>query len=162
MDLSELGTSEPSAFSRFLEKVVMVLALAAAAVLVLWFLRIVWKKLRRGLKKLLALVGQGIRDASEDYIDEVEELKADSGERASRLHRARKGSLFGRAATPREAVRQGYGTLYGRHREWSPGSTAREHLPEDGAAIYEKARYSDHEVTQEDADAFREKVREVK
>ena len=64
MDLSELGTSEPSAFSRFLEKVVMVLALAAAAVLVLWFLRIVWKKLRRGLKKLLALVGQGMAETT--------------------------------------------------------------------------------------------------
>ncbi len=162
MDLSELGTSEPSALSRFLEKVVMVLALAAAAVLVLWFLRIVWKKLRRGLKKLLALVGQGIRDASEDYIDEVEELKADSGEHASRLRRARRGPLFGRAATPREAVRQGYGALYGRHREWNPGSTARENLPEDGAAIYEKARYSEHEVTQEDADAFRENIRGIR
>jgi len=44
------------------------------------------------------------------------------------------------------------------HPEWSDGSTARENLPEEAAAVYERARYSEHPVSPEEAARFHQNL----
>jgi len=56
--------------------------------------------------------------------------------------------------SPREQIRTRYGLLRGKHPEWASSDTARETLSEASAKIYEKARYSSHEITSEDSEAF--------
>ena len=56
--------------------------------------------------------------------------------------------------SPGERVRRRYQFLRHDHSDWMPGSTAREKLPDRAADIYEYARYSEHTVSAEDANAF--------
>ena len=45
-----------------------------------------------------------------------------------------------------------------KHPYWGDQSTARENLPKDAAQIYEKARYSEHTLSQQDAEQFAQKT----
>ena len=47
-----------------------------------------------------------------------------------------------------------YSILRGKHPEWEKSHTARETLNEPSAQLYEKARYSSHEITPQDSEAF--------
>ena len=48
-----------------------------------------------------------------------------------------------------------------RHRDWAPGTTARETLPQQAAEIYERVRYSDHPVDEKDAENFVSNIKQV-
>jgi hypothetical protein len=61
--------------------------------------------------------------------------------------------------TPVQRIRYQYSVLMKKHPYWSEQSTARENLPKDAAQIYEKARYSEHDVTAEDVQRFDEQTR---
>ena len=101
--------------------------------------------------------------ASEDYQDEISDTR-EGGER-KRLFRKfvrKPDPLKGIDAAklpPRERVRFYYLRARLRHPGWVPEQTAREHLPADAAEIYERARYSAHEVRESDASRFQEKVK---
>ena len=64
--------------------------------------------------------------------------------------------------TPGERIRVRYARLMDRKPQWSESSTARENLPGDAAALYERARYSEHEMTRRDEKDFDERVRKIR
>ena len=116
----------------------------------------------RFFKKLFSSLRKGLTSyvsaATEDYIDEVTDLTpaAKSRNKVPRLSSAEERSL-----SPQERIRYRYRRLKARHPEWEEGTTARENLPEKAAPLYEKARYSSHPITEEDADNFKSNTRRV-
>lgn len=155
-----LSAAEPGWLAVLLQKVFMVVAAIVAAAAVVFALRVLWRK----LKRLLALLAQRLREyvavATEDYEDEVTDTRED-GERSRMALRRRP---FMRRAderrmNPAERIRYRYQLLQARHDEWLPSSTARENLPDETASIYERARYSGHTATAQDAERFAEQTR---
>ena len=55
-----------------------------------------------------------------------------------------------------------YARLLRKKPQWTSSSTARENLPENAAALYERARYSEHPISSEDADSFVREIRNEK
>lgn len=109
-----------------------------------------FRNLRKGLTSYATSV-------SEDYIDEVTDLTpAAAKKKAPRLSSSEE-----RALPPAERIRYRYRRLKARHPEWESGSTARENLSDKAAPLYEKARYSTHPVTEEEADRFKSNTRRV-
>lgn len=109
-----------------------------------------FRKLRQGLTSYANSV-------SEDYIDEVTDLTpAAAKKKAPRLSASEERSL-----PPAERIRYRYRRLKARHPEWESGSTARENLPEKAAPLYEKARYSSHPITEDEAGSFKSNTRRV-
>lgn len=153
---------ETSLFWKILEKIAMVVGLIAAAALVVVILVILWRKFR----KLFALVAARLREyaqaASEDYHDEISDTR-EGGERTSIFRRfvRRRDPLKGideAKLPPRERIRFYYLRAWLKRSDWEVGHTARENLPSEAAGIYEKARYSQHDVTEAEAAEFGRKV----
>ena len=113
-------------------------------------LRDFFRKLRKGLTSYAASV-------SEDYIDEVTDLH----DTVTKVKGPRLSSAEERSLPPQERIRYRYRRLLSKHPAWTRGSTARENLPELASPLYEKARYSNHPITEEDTDAFKANTRRV-
>ena len=155
--------AQESAFAKMVEKVMIVIALLGAAAFLFLLLRAVWRKLRELLRYLLERLKKYAAASGEDYQDEITDTR-DLGELNEMLRsfadrfRRKVDPLKGideNALAPRERVRFRYRKLWQRHPEWADGKTARENLPGASAAdIYDRARYSDHEITAEDAEQF--------
>lgn len=163
MDMMGAASAEPSPFWEILEKIVLVIGIATAAALAVIAVRLLWQKSRRMFAALLRRLRQFVQAASEDYQDEISDTR-EGGER-KRLFRKfvrKPDPLKGIDAAklpPRERVRFYYLRARLKHPGWAAEQTAREHLPADAVEIYERARYSAHEVRESDASRFQEKVK---
>lgn len=149
--------SETSLLAKILEVVLYVLV-AAVAVFVLWilakyikrFVKWLWKR----IQEYVASTGTG------DYVDEISDTR-ESGERRrifghlKRRHDPLRG-INERKLAPGARIRFYYLRLLLQHKDWKSSRTARENLPEQAAAIYERARYSVREITESDAQSFLE------
>lgn len=155
--------SEPSAFMVALEWVMMGLAVALLAVMLALACRFLYRRLRVLLRNLLDRLIRFAAAAGEDYVDEITDTR--DGEGIARLSlRRRVGQRLAWQhgyLPPRERIRYRYRHLKRKHPEWYASVTAREAIPGDAAGLYERARYSDHEITEEDARAFEDGVRKV-
>ncbi len=151
--------SDPSAFAALMEKaaaaVTTLLLIVGAAALVRLLAQLILRLVRR-LKERLRLY---MADASAEYADEITDTREDGALREIRFLRRRRSRALQRDATPAGRIRFAYARLLRRRPQWSASSTARENLPEDAAALYERARYSDHPVTSGDAERFEGDVR---
>ena len=149
-----MEAAEPSPLLQLLKKALYALTALALAALLLWAAKTLAVRAWRGIRRVIAQVSAAIRRLSvpveEDFVDEVESSEA-AGLRISAL-RLRRERLSG--LPPREGIRHEYRRLLRRHREWGPGRTARENLPQ-AAELYERSRYSGLPVTQEDLLEFR-------
>lgn len=156
MDLSGLGeAAEPSLLSMILEKALYVLAIAVVVFLVLVAVRTLWRLIRTAFRSIMAALKRYTDAAGEDYVDEVESTREDDEcERAVPNRRKRSCRVDEGRLSPRERVRYRYQRALEKHGDWSEASTAREHLNARAAELYERARYSEHEVTALDADTF--------
>ncbi|MBR6027602.1 MAG: hypothetical protein IKP40_00820 [Clostridia bacterium] len=154
MDLGE--ATEPSAIAVFLEKALMVLTAAFMIALVCFALYKIGKALRVRIRQLMALLASRYQAATEDYVDEIANTRDGEAEISRRLSLRRKRKR--RPADARERLRYAYERVLRRHPEWAAGATARETLEEDAAGLYEQARYSEHPVTEEDAERFESMV----
>lgn len=146
--------AEPSPLAIVLEHIAAALTtivvLAGGALLILQLCRL----LRRLLRQLIRRLHRYVLIVSDDYVDEVTDTREEGGEyTASRPTRIRRRAAA-YAQTPAGMIRARYAHLLRRHPQWRSSSTARENLPPQSASLYERARYSDHPVTQEDADRF--------
>lgn len=113
------------------------------------------KALWRGVHNLVDNIVSAAGTQTEEFHDEITDTRSD-GE--SEYHRQKEKKQRGIALgkmTPAEQIRYRYRRLRVKHPEWKDHSTARENLPETAAGIYERVRYSDHPVTEQDAEAFR-------
>ncbi len=174
MDLSALGeqTQEPGLFAQIMEKVLIGIAILLAAALVLFGLYHLIRVMKKALRVLLARLRAYTRAIGEGYVDKTESLfhLSDVG------HAARdRWALYQKRhqrppdwarLSARDKVRRVYALLIGRLKQENPAMTARETLlggklsvtPEEAkamAALYEAARYSEHEISPKDAEAMR-------
>ena len=146
--LEEAAEARPDWLLRILTVVVPV----ALGALLLWGLWRLCRFLFSRLKKLRLWFTRFLHAAGEEWEDTVEDTRQ-SHETLSRRERARlRRSL--RAGTPRERIRARFAELLRRHPEWNRGVTARERIEADQASLYERARYSEHPVTAEEAERF--------
>ena len=154
---------QPGLFSIILEYVATILSVLALVVGMVLLLRMIF----RGIVRLARYLAQRFRlfaaAATEDYIDEITDTREEGAQRESRmlLMRRRRRARAG-GTTPAERIRVRYARLLDRKPQWSESSTAREHLPEGAAVLYERARYSEHEMTGEDEARFAEDVRKIR
>ena len=163
--MGDMGFGEaapPSDLALLLEKILTVLTVLIVVIALALLLRILWKKLKAGLKLLWARMMQYGSAASEDYEDEITSTRDEEGtEREGLLSRLRRRNVGDeKGGTPTERVRMRYKKLK-RRNEWSAASTARETLPDEAAALYERARYGGETLTEEEAGRFREGTRRV-
>ena len=163
--MGDMGFGEaapPSDLALLLEKILTVVTVLIVVIALALLLRVLWKKLKAGLKLLWARMMQYGSAASEDYEDEITSTRDEEGtEREGLLSRLRRMNVGDeKGGTPTERVRMRYKKLK-RRNEWSAASTARETLPDEAAALYERARYGGEILTEEEAGRFREGTRRV-
>ena len=137
--------------------ILLVLAIAVVIFLIIIALRIVWRKLKILLKELWIRLNAYMASSSEDYVDEIADTRDDADH--ERMMRRRKRKQLRKRVdestlNPQQRIRYRYLLYWLKHPEWTPERTARENLDGDAAQIYERARYSTHEVTERDAEAF--------
>ena len=155
----DTSVSEPVSQANPLAVVINLITLAAGAVLTLllalYLLRSLYRKLKVWLPRLLASLNRFAIAATEDYEDEITDTRV-QGEtaviRRQRSRRKREKEL--RKLPPKQRIRHRYLRLVQKHPEWASSATARENLPQALASLYERARYSDHPVTEDEAGAF--------
>lgn len=167
---------EKSAFAIFMDQLLLVIGYAAAlalAVFVMYFLA-------KRLAKLFRWMGGRFRDyvnrASEDYEDETEsifdaeEVKKLLGDKVKEILTPKKKPRAPKwqELDGRGKIRYLYRMFYDRHPK-QQHLTAREALLSDDtvsksvsvpfAAMYDKARYSDHPISEKDAEMWKEKLK---
>ena len=157
--LSGLGGGEASAFAKWLEKIFVAITVVLLTLIVLRVIRFLWRKLKQLAIYLYGQLRHYASSASEDYIDEIEDTRSEGEGRVSfaqQILRRRNARRNLKDLPPREQIRVRYSMLRGKHPEWEQSHTARETLNETSARLYEKARYSSHEVTVQDSETFAE------
>lgn len=117
------------------------------------------KLLFHGVQRLVALISRAANAQTEDFVDEITDTREDaryahSGDTQPR----RVVPVLGRMS-PAERIRYRYRRLMGKHPEWKEHNTVRETLAEEAAELYERARYSDHPVTDLDAERFQKETK---
>lgn len=155
--------AEPSALALFMEKAIGIIALIALIVLIFFAGRALIRKLIHLAKYLWGQLTHYSAAASEDYEDEITDTRDEADvERQSLLTRLRRmAPADEKSMTPTERVRYRYKRLKHRHSDWSAAATARETLPEQAAALYERARYGGESLTEEDAGNFRDATKKI-
>ena len=122
-----------------------------------------WKRIVAACKKLWKILCTYAVDTMLDYEDEVTDTRdsviQDETNTTADIRIRRIFSDRGMSNT--EKIRYRYRQLQKKNPQWQRASTARENLPESVAAIYEKARYSTHPVTQEDAGRFKSETKKI-
>lgn len=157
MEALTAETAEQSLLSKILEMILLLVGVIIIVVLVIMALRIVWRRLKVLLKVLWERLNAYMVSSSEDYVDEISDTRDGADhERSPRRSRRRllKRRIDESALNPQERIRYRYLQAWLRHPEWTPERTARENISADAADLYERARYSSHEVTEREAEAF--------
>ncbi len=158
------GEAERSLLSVILEKVMMAAAAVILAVL-LWFaLKAVYKLLKKLAARMMEKIGAMMDQASEDYTETVDDTRGEKNEDFAprSLFKRREGRR--RPETGSELVRYLYRRYLKKHPE-KKGLTCREALSGDGeetafSRLYERARYSDHEVSMAESEALEKSLKE--
>lgn len=118
------------------------------------------KLLVKGVRRLAELIDHAANIQTEDFVDEITDTRDDVSEAVN--EEKKKPRQFAPALgkmTPNQKIRYRYRKLMEKHPEWEASNTARENLPEEAAELYERARYSDHSVTETDADIFQKETK---
>ena len=141
-----------SAIAQLLEKIASILSLFFFVAGGLFLLYMLARWLMRLLRRMSARLRSYMVAASAEYDDEITDTREDGAQPENGFTRRvlRRSAVFD--ATPAGRIRQSYARLLRRNPKWAQSATARETLPESAAALYERARYSDHPVTGEDAE----------
>jgi len=141
-------------------QVFFIVLVAVALPFLLYFL---WKRLRGVAKKLWRSLRNFTSDSTAEYEDEITDTRdsviADEEEIIKPKRRRR--ILSDRGLSNTEKIRHRYRQLQKKNPQWRKSSTARENLPEASAGIYERARYSPHPITAEDAEQFKTETKRM-
>lgn len=169
---TEPGTLDPGALDnkvslfakimKVLFKGTCILAMVAGVPLVMMFL---WQKILKIIKwmnETAESAGRAWREASDDYEEEITDIRDEAQVSRHREKQAHFAGFFQeRKLAPGERVRNRYGRLQTKHKDWAASSTARENIPEEAASVYERARYSDEVITEADAQKFAKDIRKI-
>ena len=173
--LSGLGDGEePSLFAVIMEKVFMVLAFLLMIALLALAVRVLYKALKRAVKRILERLKRYASSAGEDYVDEAEST-LNWDEKTQSIREKLKEALEKQVRPPKWEELDGRGRvrrLYGqflRRKPEAKNKTAREAIQQDKwfspaqadafTQLYETARYSDHEIAVRDADQLRSTIK---
>ena len=148
------AAAEHSLFSVVLERIAGVLSLLVLIAGCAILLRLLALALVRLARSILAHLKRYAASVTEDYEDEITDTREEDGERSMRLSRRKAKIRQIYPDTPAGRIRRRYAQLLSRHDAWASSSTARENLPPSAASLYERARYSEHTPTAEDALRF--------
>ena len=163
-EMGDLGGGD-TLFARIMRAVFYVLSMIAPAALILFIAFFLFKKapvLMRKLRKMMASFHRFADAASDDYVDEITDVRdIDSVKRLRPRTERWLRPAEERRMEPGQRVRYRYRRLLKKHPEWTQDKTARENLPEDPAGIYERARYSREAVTEEEAKQFASDIKKV-
>ena len=163
--LPELGMpidSEPSFFAVALEKVATVFAFVVLIIGSALLLRLAALALVRLARRVIAYLQRHASIVTEDYEDEISDTREGNSEHTflSLRRSARKKRTY--PDTPAGRIRRRYAQLLSRNPAWADSSTARENLPAYAAALYERARYSKHMPTEQDALLFEQETQKIR
>lgn len=157
MGMLAMEPAQPSLFAVIMEKVMIAVAFVLALLIALWLVRFLGRQLKKLALWLMTRLRSYAQSAGEDYVDELEDTREQGEERfafAREWFRKRLSERDLKGLPPREQIRKRYGILRRRHPEWTDSQTARDTLSETPAILYERARYSSHEITEADAETF--------
>ena len=132
-----------------------VVGVVVAIPLVLFGIYFATKKFWKLLGEFYHTVTDGILEEAADYADEVTDIRDETEQLRKKVKTERRRRIH---MTPVEKIRYRYLRLMQKNPKWGKHSTARENLTESAAQLYEKARYSNHEITWQDADRFKEET----
>ena len=150
-------SGEPSWLAVALEKIVTYFSLLVLLVLLIWGIKKAVQFLPVLLRRINKLLQRFNDELSKDYTDEIINTRENNKYKRVRHTlgtKRRKRKLD--HSSPNAYVRSVYGRMMDQHQEWEMNSTARENLASDLAEVYEKARYSTYDLTQDEADRFSE------
>ena len=120
------------------------------------------KRYAQNIRNAIKGLGRFVASTTEDYEEEIIDIRDEvRPERLERRRRKRNAGPEPKISMPVAFVRYRYLRLKLKHKDWKTGSTARENLPEGLAGVYEKARYSDHPVTEEEAARFKAESKNI-
>lgn len=146
---------ETSLVAEILEAAMIVLGVIVIIGLCVAALVLLLRKLKIWLADVWGRLEQYAAAVAEDYEDEITDIRKESlGER---IAAKRRGAFWQREqipAQPVENIRYRYRRLLRKHPQWTADTTARENMPRELAELYEKARYSNHAVTEKEAEQF--------
>ncbi len=156
LPMAPMEGEPPSELALLLEKIFRAAASAVVVVLAVYLAYILGKKALKYLRILLAGLSRFAAGVGEDYVDEITDTREAGGRQFSLPKFLRKVPKQKETADmdPRQRVRLRYRNLCWSHPEWAPGATAREKVSPAQAALYEKARYSDHPISDQEAKSF--------
>lgn len=141
-------------------KVMTVVVLAVVIPFGIVILYKVGKLLAGAVSRIVTSVLNTASAEAEEYEDEITDTRVDAQSETVRSKKKQKRSLTQRRnLPPGEQIRYHYRLLAKKHPEWHAADTARDNLAESAAELYEKARYSDHTITQQDAARFKNETK---
>lgn len=161
MMIGTIPAEEPSLFSILFEKFVTAAALIAIAFGLLLLLRFLLRRLYALSLRVIAHLQTYASAISDDYEDEITDTREDGSSISYGTRIRRRFAASPEPDEPAAHIRWRYARLLRRQKDWADSSTARENLPQDAAALYERARYSDLPVNKEDAGLFDSAVRRL-
>lgn len=147
---------EPSAVGQAMMTTLVLAVVIPAAVIGIYT---VIRLLIKGIRRLIYAVDAAVNAHTDDYEDEITDTRQDGQSESRKDRKEKKPRISESSMTPKEQIRYRYRKLSKKHPEWQDHSTARENLPEDPAALYERARYSEHPITPEEAEQFKKETK---
>ena len=157
MDTVLDGTKTHRTSEEFLV-IVGVIAVIVAGLLFYFAGRRLIEVVRNAIRLLGKLLVTATATNQNDFIDEITDTRDDAVQAAVKKKR-RERILPPRNMTPNQKIRYRYQRLLSKHPEWKRNYTARDTLSEDAAKLYERARYSEHTITGEEAAHFQKKTK---
>lgn len=147
-----------SVFAVILERIASVLSAIILIVGSAVLLRYLVRALLYCMRRVLAHLKRYAAAVTEDYEDEITDTREESGQHTIHPLRRKAKPRFSYPDTPAGRIRRRYAQLLARHSAWTSSSTVRENLSAEAAALYERARYSEHAPTAEDAKRFEQET----
>lgn len=165
--ITELLPTEPAdpVAARTFYVILVVFAVLIVVPLAILALICVWKLLKKLGNGFWSWFQRMLSNASdENYEDEITDTREE--DQIERTTQKRDNWLKIALAneqkmTAEQRIRHRYRRLAMHHKEWGLGSTARENLPDKAAELYERSRYSDHPISDEDALLFKKITKEL-
>lgn len=145
----------PEAVNVMMTAIVLVVAIPLCLAALYGFCRL----LVSGVRRLTELIYRAANAQTEDFIDEITDTREDARYGRRKEKKPRRFVPVLGEMPPAERIRYHYQQLLNKHPEWQAYHTARENLEEDTAELYERARYSDHPVTDVDAERFQQETK---
>lgn len=159
----QLGPMETSSFALILQEIILFVVKIVLIVIFVFLAYFLLKKLYQLLCRLWKKFGHYASAVSEDYEDIVTDTRESGSKKDLFEKHFKHRTIFvdERTLTPGPRIRHKYLRLLKKHPDWAASNTARKNLSPEAAALYERARYSDHPISEEDSLQFTNEIKHI-